>query len=54
MTYMERLQEELAYFEFQITISGTQERTEFLSKCALNCKSRIAKHQITLDNENID
>ncbi len=51
MTYMERLNEELAYFEFQIEISGTQERADFLRKCAINCRARIAKHQITLDNE---
>lgn len=51
MTYMERLQEELAYFEFQMTISGTDKRTKFLSECCINCRARIAKHQTTLDND---
>ena len=51
MTYMERLEQELEYFEFQLTISGTEERTKFLSECAINCRARIAKYQIQLDNE---
>ena len=54
MTKLERLQEELEYFEFQITISATQERADFLRQCATNSRARIAKLQKQLENEDTD
>ncbi len=45
MTYLERLNEELDYFEFQLTISPDAARTEFLTKCATNCRRRIEDYK---------
>ena len=43
MTYIERLQEELGYFKFQMEIAADDKRVAFLNNCIINCEARIAK-----------
>lgn len=50
MTKIERLQEELEYFKFQMEIAATDKRVAFLNNCIINCEARIAK----LYNEQYD
>jgi len=50
MNKIEQLQEDLAYFKFQMEIAANDKRVAFLNNCIINCEARIAK----LYNEQYD